>query len=290
MDTGCPWSKDESALIISIDPPKGTNLQSFCEYAEPLKGRVDAILVNDSQDALMRMTPYTACLSLLERGLHPILGVNNRDRNRLAVQGDLLGAWASGIKDIVIDEGKDPSYGDHPLTKPIYDLDQAGMSAMMSQLNMGKDLGGQEIDGKTGFNFAAWVQWPDDDRQLDAEFNKMERLANTGVQAFFISPQFDVKKVKGLIERARPFNKPLIVGTLLLKSVGMARYLNEVPGVSHVPEETIKKMVKAPVRSKAGIEIAAQFIRDMFSVADGAVLIPLGWEKKIPAVLEEIGR
>ena len=197
-------NKNGFSVIVSLDPPKGTDTEALEKNAERLKGRVDAVLVNDSIDAVMRMTPPAACSKLLSRGVRPILGMNNRDRNRLAVQGDLLGAWALGIRDVVFEDGKDPSFGDHPLTKPIYDLTGIALVEAVAELNQGRDLAAQSLKGRTDFFFGAWVEWLDDDRQLDQEFNKMEAMAQKGAMAFFTSPQFDVERTKKLLARAAP--------------------------------------------------------------------------------------
>jgi methylenetetrahydrofolate reductase (NADH) len=290
MTGGSPWSQNDFSVTVSLDTPKGTDLSALLGWAELFKGRVDAVLVRDCPDAIVKMTPGAACAALLDKGLKPIMGLNARDRNRIAMQGDLLGAWSMGIRDLIIEEGKDPSFGDHPLVKPVRDASDIQCVEMATKLNSGQDVAGGELLGAPDFSVGACVQWLNDDKQIDAEFAKMRRMAEAGVDVFMVSPQFDFERVAALAERAKPLGVPLIVEIMLLKSVGMARYLNDVPGVTHVPDEVIDQMMKAPVKSKAGLQIAVDLIEKLRDVVSGVVLIPLGWEKKIPGVLEAIGR
>lgn len=284
------WGNEGFSMVVSLEPPKGGDLSAILKNGERLKGRIDAAIISDSADAIMRMTPIAACLALHSIGVRPILCMNSRDRNRLAIQGDLLGAWAAGISEVIIEEGKDPSYGDHPLTKPVTDLDREQMVKTVAKLNAGKDLAGQPLKGHTNFSFGAYVDWLDDDRQIEEEFKKMALLADAGANVFITSPQFDLERTMKLIQRAKSLGVAVLVTVMLLKSVGMARYLNEVPGISTVPDSVIERMNKAPVKAKAGIDLAEEFIQQLDGVADGVVLAPIGWEHKVPEILERIGR
>ncbi len=290
MNSNCLWSAEKLSVIVSLEPPKGADVSSLLKIGEGLKGRVDGVMISDSHDAIMRMTPLAACHALNSIGLKPIMGLNFRDRNRLAIQGDLLGAWALGITHVIIEEGKDPSYGDHPLTKPVADLDHMDMIKALSNLNMGKDLGGQKLKSPTDFNCGVGIECLDGLSQMEESLRNMENLAKAGAQAFVTSPQFDIEKTKELLEKSKAFGKPVLVTIMLLKSVGMARYLNEVPGISKVPPSVIEKMTKAPVKAKAGLDIAQEFIKELEGLADGVVIDPIGWELKVPELLERIGR
>jgi len=280
------WGNKGFSMVVSLEPPKGGDLSAMLKNGERLKGRIDAAIISDSPDAIMRMTPLAACLALHSTGIRPVMCINGRDRNRLAIQGDLLGAWAGGICDIIIEEGKDPSYGDHPLTKPVTDLDREQMVKTVAELNAGKDLAGQSLKGPTNFNFGAYVHWLDDDAKIEQEFKKMSLLAEAGAKVFITSPQFDLQRTKDLLNKAKSLDVSVLVTVMLLKSVGMARYLNEVPGISKVPDAVIEKMNNAPVKAKAGIDLTVEFIRSLEGIADGVVLSPIGWEHKVPEILD----
>lgn len=284
------WETNEFSVLVSLDPPKGTDLSLFLKNATACKGRADAIMVCDSPDAIMRMSPIGACGTLVQNGIRPLLCVNNRDRNRLAIQGDLLSAWNAGIRDVVIEDGKDPSYGDHPLARPVNDASFQEMVEIGATLNRGKDVAGNELKGGTDFFLGATVEWLDGEDSIEREFLKMRQAANAGAEFFVTSPQFDIPRAKALVDAAKGIGKAVFVGIMILKSVGMARYLNEVPGISKVPDDIIDKLSSAPVKAKAGIEIAAEAINELQAVADGVVIWPIGWEHKVPALLDAIGR
>jgi 5,10-methylenetetrahydrofolate reductase len=284
------FEQDGFSVIVALEPPKGTDLSAFQKMTGRLKGRVQAVLVNDGADGIMRMTPLAACLAANKDGLRAILGMNARDRNRIAIQGDLLGASQLGVEEVFIEKGKDPSYGDHPLTRPIADIDCRELAHLIAKLNEGRDLAGQKLKGSTELDLGAQVEWLDDEQSVDLEFTRMEALVKEGVRAFVTSPQFDLEKTKARVARAKALGVKVYVGVMILKSVGMARYLNEVPGVSRVPDAVIEQMVNAPVKPKAGIEIAAGFMKALKGVADGVVLMPVGWEHKVPAVLDAYER
>jgi len=282
------WQKDGFSVVVSMDTPKGTDTKKLIESAEAVKGRIDGILINEASDAIMRMTPMAACLEILRHNILPVMGINARDRNRLALQGDLLGAWSLGIRHVLFEKGKDPSYGDHPLTKPVYDVSRLEFVEMVAGLNRGVDDSGLELTDATDYIFGAAVDWINDD-QINAEFLKMQEMAQKGIKYFVVSPQFDVDRTLALLDRARSMEVPIFVSVMLLKSVGMARYLREVPGVSPVPEDTIQQLAKAPVKARAGVDIAVDFIKRIRGAAQGVVILPVGWAHKVPEILEGIG-
>lgn len=284
------WEAEDFSVVVALEPPKGTDLTTLENRAQRLKGRVDAVLVQDSPDAIMRMTPIAACARLNQIGLRPIMGINARDRNRLAIQGDLLGAVSLGINDIFIEEGKDPSYGDHPLTRPVEDVGIKDLAKALEKLTEGQDVNNQKIKGECTVSYIAAAEFLDDEVQIEQEFKRIEALVQSGVKAFITSPQFDIELTKKLAERVQGLGAALFVSVMLLKSVGMARYLNEVPGISKVPDSVIEQFSKAEVKAKAGIEIAAGFINNVKELAKGVVIVPVGWEHKVPLVLEQIGR
>lgn len=284
------WEDDGFCVLVNMDPPKGTDLSVFLKHAMSYKGRVEGIMVSDSPDGIMRMSPIGVCGTLVQNGIRPLLCINNRDRNRLAIQGDLLSAWNLGIQDVIIEDGKDPSYGDHPLSRPVQDASPLDMVEMVSSLNQGKDIAGNALKGNTDFVFGKSVEWLEDENSFRKEFLQMQQAANAGVELFVISPQFDISRTKTQVAMAKKFGKAILIGIMIIKSVGMARYLNEVPGISKVPEDVIGRMSSAPVKAKAGIDIAAEMISELRGIADGVVIWPLGWEHKVPTVLDAIGR
>jgi len=278
------------SLIAEIDPPKGVNLDTFLGTALQVRGRVDALRVTDCEHAIMRMSPVAPCLALKEKGIEPEMIITGRDRNRISFQADLLSAAALGIKKIVIKEGHDPAEGDQPVVRTSGDLDLVSMLQCVAALNKGKDLAGEALDGATDFNLGVAIDLSDDvnfNRER-AEFFK--QLVQYGVQSVTLGPTYDLNIVEQFIPFAEETGIRLYASVMLLKSVTMIRYLNNLSGVPSIPQEFLKKMMDAPVKKDAGMQVAADFMRELAPLGDGVVLHAMGWRERLPEFLESIGR
>lgn len=277
-------------LTAELDPPKGTNLESFLATALSLRGRVDDIRVTDSEHAIMRMSPIAPCLALRERGMEPIMVVNGRDRNRISFQGDLLCASTLGIGNVIIREGHDPAEGDQPVARTSGDLDLATMLKCISSLNAGHDLAGEPLDGATSFTIGVSLDLSDDATRNREQAESIRRMADFGVSSVSLGPTYDVNIIEQFLPVAAETGIKLSLSVMLLKSVTMIRYLNNLKGVPSVPQEYLKKMMDAPVKQDAGLTIGADFVKEISSLADGIVLLSLGWKDRLPEFLDAIGR
>lgn len=278
------------SLIAEIDPPKGVNLDTFLGTALQVRGRVDALRVTDCEHAIMRMSPVAPCLALKEKGIEPEMVITGRDRNRISFQADLLSAAALGIKKIVIKEGHDPAEGDQPVVRTSGDLDLVSMLQCVAAMNKGKDLAGESLDGATDFKVGVAMDLSDDvnfNRER-AEFFK--QLVQYGVQSVTLGPTYDLNIVEQFIPFAEQTGIQLYSSVMLLKSVTMIRYLNNLSGVPSIPQEFLKKMMDAPVKKDAGMQVAADFMRELAPLGDGVVLHAMGWRDRLPEFLESIGR
>ncbi len=278
------------SLIAEIDPPKGVNLDTFLGTALQVRGRVDALRVTDCEHAIMRMSPVAPCLALKEKGIEPEMIITGRDRNRISFQADLLSAAALGIKKIVIKEGHDPAEGDQPVVRTSGDLDLVSMLQCVAALNNGKDLAGEALDGATDFTLGVAIDLSDDvnfNRER-AEFFK--QLVQYGVQSVTLGPTYDLNIVEQFIPFAEQTGIQLYASVMLLKSVTMIRYLNNLSGVPSIPQEFLKKMMDAPVKKDAGMQVAADFMRELAPLGDGVVLHAMGWRDRLPEFLQSIGR
>ncbi|MFT5697652.1 MAG: methylenetetrahydrofolate reductase (NADPH) [Desulforhopalus sp.] len=283
-------SRNSHALISEIDPPKGVLLDSFLNTASKMRGRVDNVRVTDCEHAIMRMSPIAPCLALQENGYEPEMVITGRDRNRISFQADLLSAAALGIKNIVIKEGNDPAEGDQPVVRTSGDLDLISMLECVTALNSGKDLGGEDLEGATEFTVGVAIDLSDDvnfNRER-AEFFK--RLEGYGIQSVTLSPTYDLNIVEHFIPFAQETGIKLLTSVMFLKSVTMVRYLNNLKGVPSIPQEFLKKMIEAPVKKDAGLQAAAELIRELAPIADGTVLLAMGWKDRLPEFLDLIGR
>ncbi|MFA4044957.1 MAG: hypothetical protein HZRFUVUK_001765 [Candidatus Fervidibacterota bacterium] len=279
--------RGEFAISSEVGPPKGTNIEPVLEEAERLKGRVDAFNVTDQQSSVMRLGSLVTCYLLKQRGLEPILQVTCRDRNRIALQSDLLSAAVLGIENVLCLTGDHTTLGDHPQAKPVFDLDSVQLLKVAKRLTEGYDMMGNELDGKPKFFLGAVVS--PGYEPLELQLIKMEKKIEAGAQFFQTQAVYDVSVFERFMERASKFGVPIMLGIVLLKSPAMARYMNEnVAGVT-VPEELIKELasVSKEDRPKKSIEIAGRLIRQMKHLCQGVHIMPLGWDKYVPAVLDE---
>jgi 5,10-methylenetetrahydrofolate reductase len=271
-------------ITAELNPPKGTNLTALFEKINLLKGRVTACNLTDSHTARMTMSPLAVAHLLLDRGVDPILQVTGRDRNRIALQADLLGAAALGVTNVVCMSGDDPQTGDHPQTKPVFDLDAITLLRAVSSLQAGRDLAGNPLDGVPRFYPGAVVNPGASD--LTTELRRMEDKAQAGAQFFQTQAVYDPRTFETFMNAAQKYNAPIIAGVLLLKSAAMARHLNDnVPGIS-VPDALIQELAEAQDRATKSIEIGGRLMKQLKPMCQGVHLMTLGWEARIPQLLQ----
>ena len=277
-------------ITAEVGPLKGTDTTEINEVAQLLRGRVDAANVTDQQSSVMRLGSLATCHLLKEEGLDPVFQVTCRDRNRLALQSDLLSAWVLGIENVLAITGDLPALGDHPQAKPVYDLDSVQLLWVIQRMNEGYDMVGNELKGKPSFFPGAVVNpGADTEAALELQLIKMEKKIAAGARFFQTQAIFNVDTFAKFMKRVEGYNVPILAGIIPLKSAGMARFMNKsVAGIS-VPEEMINKMATAEDKAKAGIEIAANTIKELKSICQGVHIMPIGWEKKVPALLGASG-
>ncbi len=277
-------------VTAEVGPLKGTDTTEVEEVAELLRGKVDAVNVTDQQSSVMRLGSMATCHLLKEEGLEPVFQVTCRDRNRLALQSDLLSACVLGIENVLAITGDLPSLGDHPQAKPVYDLDSVQLLWVIGRLNEGYDMAGNELQGKPHFFPGAVVNpGADTEAAFELQLIKMEKKIKVGARFFQTQAIFDVNAFTKFMKRVEGFNIPILAGIIPLKSAGMARFMNKnVAGIS-VPEELINKMAAAEDKAMTGIEIAANLIKELKSLCQGVHIMPIGWEKKVPAILDAAG-
>lgn len=277
-------------VTTEIGPGKGTDVSKALEDAFLLKGRVDAINVTDMQSSVMRLGSLALSHLLTEMGIDPIFQLTCRDRNRLALQSDLLSAWVLGIRNVLALTGDHPVMGDHPEAKPVFDRDSVSLLKVIARLNEGFDMAGNELKGSPDFMAGAVVNpGADTEAALDLQIMKMERKIVAGARFFQTQAIYDVTLFEKFIKRVEGFRVPILAGVILLKSAGMARFMNKnVAGVS-VPDALIKEMTVARDKIKASVEIAARLIKSLKDLCQGIHIMAIGWEKRIPTVLDEAG-
>ena len=277
-------------VTAEVGPLKGTDVSEIGEIAELLRGRVDATNVTDQQSSVMRLGSLATCHLLKEKGLDPVFQVTCRDRNRLALQSDLLSAYVLGIENVLAITGDLPLLGDHPQAKPVYDLDSVQLLWVIKRLNEGYDMTGNELKGKPNFFPGAVVNPGADTRAaLELQLIKMEKKIIAGARFFQTQAIYELDTFAKFMKRVNGFNVPVLAGIIPLKSAGMARFMNKNVAGVFVPEELIEKMATAEDKAQMGLEIAANIIKELKDMCQGVHIMAIGWEKKVPAVLDAAG-
>ena len=285
------FANGEFVVTAEVGPPKGIHVDHLVEEAKEYLSGITAVNVTDNQSSVMRMGSLPACIALKNAGLTPILQLTCRDRNRIALQSELLGAAMLGIENILCLTGDHTKMGDHPGAKPVFDLDSVSLLHTACQLEKGVDLGGQPLVGEPP-NFAKGAVVSPCSDSVDAQLAKMERKVMAGAEYFQTQAVFDSEKFIRFMEKAKQFGKPVQLGVIIPKSAGMAKFMNKnVAGVS-VPQEMIDALAADKERAKAGItgvEIAAKIIKECRPYCQGVHIMALGWESKVPEVLKLAG-
>ena len=280
------------AITCEVGPLKGTDITEVEENIEILKGKVDAANVTDQQSSVMRLGSLAVSSLLVKKGLEPIFQMTCRDRNRIALQSDLLSAWVLGIKNVLSITGDLPSLGDHPKAKAVYDLDSVTLLHTIGRLNEGKDLSGNELKGKPSFFPGAVVKVESNtEASLELQIVKMEKKVAAGARFFQTQAVYDTGHFEKFMKRVEKFKVPVLVGIIPLKTAGMAKYMNSNVAGVFVPDDIIKKMSDSPKeqREQTGIQIAADLIKQMKGMCQGVHIMAIGWEKKVPSIMEAAG-
>jgi methylenetetrahydrofolate reductase (NADPH) len=278
-------------VTSEVAPPKGTNLEKFSHHIEILKDKVDAMNVTDHQSSVMRYPSLGGCLLVQELGGEVILQMTCRDRNRLALQADLLFASSRGIQNVLCLTGDSIILGDHKEAKSVFDLDSSQLLETIRILENGKDLGGNELDGDVSFCAGAIVT-PEAD-PIEPQLVKFEKKIEAGAEFIQTQAVYDLDKFKEFMNYARQFNVKILAGIILLTSAPMARFMNKnIAGVS-VPPELIDEMASAPKGQalKKGIEIAGRMIKQIKEedMCDGVHIMAIGKEETVPDIMQAAG-
>lgn len=278
-------------VTAEVGPPKGTDIKEMHHHMELLKGKLDAVNVTDNQSAVMRICSLAVCKIAMEHGLEPILQMTCRDRNRIGLQSDLLGASVLGIKSVLCMTGDHVTAGDHKSAKPVYDIESVQLLKAVAGLNNGRDMSGNEMKGATDFLQGAVVT--PEANPIEPQLIKFEKKVRAGAKFFQTQAIYDIDKFRDFMRHARKFPVKILAGFVVLKSAGMANFLNNnVPGI-RVPQALIDEL-KAAGKEKAletGMDITARHIRQLKEekICDGVHIMAIGMEDKVPVIMGKAG-
>ncbi len=283
------FDKGEFVVTGEVGPPKGASAQEVLEGARVMRDYVAAVNITDNQSAVMRLGSLAVARLLKEEDIEPVFQMTCRDRNRIALQSDLLSADALGVDNVLIITGDHMALGDHPEAKPVFDLDSVSLLAAARSLNEGHDMADIELEQPTDLCLGAVVA--PDSYNVDLQLIKMEKKIEAGAQFFQTQAVYDPETFGQFMERAREFGVPVMAGIVPVKSAGMAKFMNaNVAGVN-VPDWIIERMADTPKeeRKQVAAQITADFIRDVKDLCQGAHIMPQGWDDLVPEAIKLAG-
>jgi methylenetetrahydrofolate reductase (NADPH) len=278
-------------VTSEVGPPKGTSLDRLKHHVKLLKDKVDALNVTDHQSSVMRYPSLGGALLVKELGGEPILQMTCRDRNRIALQSDLLFAHSRDIRNVLCLTGDSVILGDHKEAKGVFDLDSSQLLATIRLMEKGKDLGGNALEGSVSF-CAGGIVTPEAD-PLEPQLIKFEKKIEAGAEFIQTQAVYDLDNFKSFMDYARQFPVKILAGIILLTSAAMARFMNKNVAGVRVPQELIDEMASAP-KGRAlekGIQICGRMIRRLReeNMCDGVHIMAIGKEEVVPEIMSAAG-
>ncbi|MBF0120065.1 MAG: methylenetetrahydrofolate reductase [Desulfobacterales bacterium] len=277
------------AILAEIDPPKGVDVSMMINNAMKVKGDVDAFIVPEMSSAVMRMSALGGAMILQSKGMETVMQVCCRDRNQLALQADILAAYSCGIKNIMALTGDSPTIGDHSQAKGVYNITLLELIHTIKILQTGRDMAGIELTGKPEFLVGSTVNAGLKGNDLEVELEEMNKKVEEGTKFFITPPLFSIESIESFLNVVDHRKTKIIPTVLLLKSVGMARYMNRNMNHIHVPEDMIMRIQKAADKKAECVLIANQIIKNFKEEGfSGVNISTIGWEDKLPEIIKGI--
>ncbi len=277
------------AILAEMEPPKGVDISTMTDNAIKVKGRVDALVVPEMSNAVMRMSALGGAMILQSKGIETVMQVNCRDRNRIALQADLLAAYGCGVTNVMAVTGEDPGYGDHHQARAVYDIDLIDLLNVIDTLGQGKDMAGIELAGAPSFLVGSTSNIGGRGKSSELELEEIKKKAAAGAIFFITPPVFDIASVTPFLKKAESLKIKIIPTVLLLKSLGMARYMAKNMGHIYIPDELISRIQKAPDKVRECTQVASETVRSLKQEGfSGVMIATIGWEHKLPEILEKV--
>jgi len=279
-------SAREFVVLAEMHTPKGVNITRLVNDARRIKGRIDGVVIPDMDNGIMRMSALAGGVLMQQQGIEAVMHLYCRDRNRMALQGDVLAAHVMGIQNLLVTHSEDMSQSDHRDAAPVYDIDEVELVEAIKGLTEGKDMGGFELDGvpafTTGISFGSYS----DDQSLDEEIEVARKKVEAGARFIICPPVFDLEKFSRFIEKTAFLSVPMIPTVFLIKSLAIAQYIANSEPEAGISEDLIRRIRKSSDRELEGIKIAGETLTAVKDMAQGVMLQTLGWEHKLPDILD----
>ncbi len=277
------------AVLAQMHTPKGVNISRLITDARRVKERVDAIVVPGMDNGIMRMSALAGGALMYQQGLGPIIHIYTRDRNRMALQGDILGAFVLGIENLVLVSGEEMGQGDHRDAATVNDISEVELIRAVKGLEQGTDMGGFELDGVPSFFLGCAIAPFADEAGMEEQLEEAQKKVAAGCQYVITPPIFNVETSGPFLSRLKELGVPVIATVFLIKSVAVARYIANSEPLAGITEDLIRRIRKSPDRENESILISGETIAALKKQVQGVLIQTLGWEHRIGAILDAAG-
>jgi 5,10-methylenetetrahydrofolate reductase len=275
----------EFVVTGEVAPPKGTDLAGMHAAVDLLAPHCHALNVTDNQGASLHLSSLAASKAILDRGIEPIFQQTCRDRNRLALQSDLLAAWSLGLENVLLVTGDDPRAGDHPNAKGVFDLDSTQLAQITTGMNEGHDMMGHDLKGATGF-YIGGAMFPEAE-PWDVQLARTEQKMEAGIRFFQTQAIYDIAKLERAVEALRPLGAKLIASVLVIKSPRVIDFVNGHLAGLMIPDAIADRIRRAENPAEEAIRLASEQVREIRAIADGVHIMPLGLDAAVGRILGE---
>ena len=279
----------EFVVLAEMNTPKGVDISELVTNARRIKGRVDAVIVPDMDNGIMRMSALAGGVLMHQQGVESIIHVYCRDRNRMALQGDILAAHVLGIQNLVVVHSEEMAKSDHRDATPVDDLDELELLGAVQTLQKGVDMAGFELNGSPSFTMGCTMAPSADDEAFEKELSLARKKIEAGAQFIITPPVYDLDRFSEAMKAFITLGVPIIPTVFLIKSVGIARYLSTYEPGAYISEDVIKRIRKASDTETECLKIAGETVAGLKKVAQGVHIITLGWEYRLPKILDYAG-
>lgn len=276
----------EFAVLAEMHTPKGINISRLVNDARRLKGRVDAVVIPDMDNGIMRMSALAGGVLLQQQGLETIMHTYCRDRNRMALQGDALAAYVLGIQNLIVAGSEDMSESDHSDAKTVNDLDEIRLIEVLMTLQKGKDMSGFDLDGAPDFTIGCTISPCADEKACNAALAAAKKKIAAGAAYLITPPVFDLAAHTVFLGKVKELGVPVIATVFLIKSLAIAQYIANSDPSARITDDLIRRIRKSSDRELEGIKIAGETILAMKDLTQGVLIQTLGWEHKLPEILD----
>lgn len=276
----------EFAVLAEMHTPKGINISRLVNDARRLKGRVDAVVIPDMDNGIMRMSALAGGVLLQQQGIETIMHTYCRDRNRMALQGDALAAYVLGIQNLIVAGSEDMSESDHSDAKTVNDLDEVRLIEALITLQKGKDMSGFDLDGAPDFSIGCTIAPCADSKACDMALSAAGKKIAAGAEYVITPPIFDPAAQTDFVKKVKQLGVPVIASVFLIKSLAIAQYIANSDPSARITDDLIRRIRKSADREQEGIKIAGETILALKDLTQGVLIQTLGWEHKLPEILD----